>query len=482
MENVGLRSQKIIRVFLVIGAGLYLLSLYHRCIDISDVWGGERAYWLARLGYAKEELFRGFLGYENHIFVYHKLFDGQGGLLTRFFGFNVYVLKSLSLFYFVLLLWLFSRFLQLYDIAKELWPLAFLTMLSAPLMFNLSFVFRPDVSATFLGLASFYVLTRHERKTSLGSAVGAGALAGLATASHLNGVIFMGAGVVLCLWRREWLGTLFFAVFALLFASIYFYDVRSMMDLQTLFLQFRDDPSVTKEFAGPWHWLWKLLGEQQRYLYSPPEIAYSVFLVLFAVPYTLRMFRQDRRGQELVIYTYCLALLLALVSHGKTVKYLIYFQPLFFLMAFRAWPWATKRVARWRWGILFLILLCWWQTNFTLLLNRDQVIARNEEVGEQIQQGTQVLAPLNFILYNIEHLKIQGLHLYRFFVEKGDLQQTPEALFGEAAFFKNQYVFVDLEWRNYFHLQEKDYPPYKFIGRWKPDQGAFQNQMWIYKK
>ena len=56
----------------------FLVSLYHRVISIDDAWIGEWAYWFAKLGYVKSDLFRGCQGYGHQLVVYHKLLTLHG--------------------------------------------------------------------------------------------------------------------------------------------------------------------------------------------------------------------------------------------------------------------------------------------------------------------------------------------------------------------------------------------------------------------
>ena len=49
----------------------YFSLIIFRDVYIDEAWLGEMALWLARKGYVHSELFRGKLGYDEPLFVYH---------------------------------------------------------------------------------------------------------------------------------------------------------------------------------------------------------------------------------------------------------------------------------------------------------------------------------------------------------------------------------------------------------------------------
>ena len=95
-----LRPQVLLPVFLILLLTL-VSSLYHRSMHIDDAWLAEYAWWFSQTGHTKSEMFRGFEHYETQIWVYHKFFIIEGAALIRFFGIDLYILKSMSIFYMI---------------------------------------------------------------------------------------------------------------------------------------------------------------------------------------------------------------------------------------------------------------------------------------------------------------------------------------------------------------------------------------------
>lgn len=448
-------TQKKYFIFGAVLAGLlFTLSLWHRWIHIDDAWLGEQVYWLTHSGHVRSELFRGFMGHEDKLFVWHKLYIWQGALLTKLLGFNVYILKSLSLVYLGLLIFIFRKLFDFYNIKSDLWFLGLIFIFTSNLIFELGFTFRPDLAVTSFGLISFYLLRCEEKRV-----LWAGLFAGLAMASHLNGILFIGAGGILLLMRKDFRGALVFSVAAGLMSLFYFHDVRSWAEFNTLLTQFKNDPSVNHEFAGPFHYVWKLIDEQRRYLHSPMEIAYTLLLLVFVVPNLKDLYK---KAPELLTYIASLCVLLALISHGKTSKYLIYTQPLFFLVILMYWP---EKMRFYKTATLAVCL------GFYSYLNIKTYVVRNydeiralQQVAQDIPENSKVVAHLDFIFNQIERFgEIQGTQVYEFFVSQGKMKQDAASFFQTAASFQRDYVLLNPEAMAYFNVQNQDYDQYHFV-------------------
>ena len=103
-------SPRWVQAGLFVLASLALASLFRRSVYIDDAWLGERAWWLAREGAVRSELFRAVLDYGERMFVFHKLFALSGAAFIKLFGWSLYTLKSVSLVSFVVFLGLLWRY------------------------------------------------------------------------------------------------------------------------------------------------------------------------------------------------------------------------------------------------------------------------------------------------------------------------------------------------------------------------------------
>ena len=282
-------SPRLVQAGLVVLAGLALASLYHRSCFIDDAWLGERAWWLAREGVARSELFRGQVDYGQRMFVFHKLFAFVGAAFVRLLGWSLYTLKAVSLVSFVAFLLLLWRYCRRFAPAG-VFPLAVLLLLGHGLIGLHVFVYRPEIMLMTLGFGSFLLLRRFLESERSAHLVGASVLAGLCVLTHLNGLVFIGAGTLLLLTRRQPRRAAVFALVSSAIGALYLSDAWLAGELPTLFRQLRGDPVLAERFADVASRLSGALDEHQRYFHSRPEIVFSI-LVLVVVVLTARATR-----------------------------------------------------------------------------------------------------------------------------------------------------------------------------------------------
>ncbi len=333
---------------LVLVGGLYLFSLIDRSPDIDDAWLGELAYWQSQLGYAKSELMHGITRQEERFLPSHKLLTLQGAALIRWFGFSLVTLKSLSLLYLLLFLLLFYWYVyrKLFS-PPEFW-FSLLILISCVLIFEYSFVFRPELLVMTYGFLSYICLEKalSAPGKGIGWVVLAGFSAGLCVAAHLNGIIFVAAGFLLLAFNRRYIQALLFGLSSLPSIAIYFYDFTSVYNLSFWSYQLHETPAFEhpKSASTVWYYLVNLATEHQRYFHSLMEISLTVLLV---VPMLLT-FRKLSRHKNLLWYTLFLCLVLGIFSVHKTSKYLIPMMPYFVLIIVLSFRYALEMVAEQR--------------------------------------------------------------------------------------------------------------------------------------
>lgn len=305
---------------------IYIFSLVGRKPHVDDAWLGDHAYWLATTGTTKSELMRGITGQEEKIVVHHKLHTYLGAAMISLFGFSLTTLKSLSLIMFVVFLLVFYG----YTYKKLLSPREFILgtslLLVNALIFNHSFVYRPEITVMALGFISYVLLekslARPHNKIFLASA---GLFAGLAASTHLNGLIFPVAGFVLLLWNRKFKGSIIFALATLPSLGIYFLDMTTIADFRLWHHQITNSPSVETFNESPLivQLLQRILDEQMRFLHSPMEISLTVLLLITLIP----AYRSLQKHRNLLRYSLLLVASLMLFSVHKSSKYLILYLP-----------------------------------------------------------------------------------------------------------------------------------------------------------
>lgn len=431
---------------------LLLASTWHRAIHTDDAWIGEFVYWANRDGYVHSELFRGLIHSEVYQEVYHKLFVWQSVLAVKWFGWSIYVLKSISLIYLAGMLglsWYYLKYLPVADRQRAA-SLYFALFLISSLVAEYSFLFRPELMLMFIGFGSWLALRRALLSGSLAAAAAAGVLAGLAGLTHLNGLIFILAGGLLLLWRRRWVGAVVFGVAAAGAVAGYGIDMVRHHSWELFKQQMFMHPAIDNGSHGIGGRILYLLKEHQRFFHSPKEIVLSLLLLLAA--YVLYRWRpRTPEFSNLLIYFILLLLSLDLIVQGKTSKYLLLYLPYMLLLIVVAFDQLAQlpnpRLRLLANGLLGLYVVV--NLGYIFLLfpeNRPQQ-AENAQLGQRLHAywGTRIIAPLNFIFPNISHFQIQGATYYFMKADESRQHGQPYDLFTTAANEHIPVIILDQE-------------------------------------
>src|SRR5690606_37390658 len=84
------------------------------------------------------------------------------------------------------------------------------------------FVYRPETMVMCAGLASHYFLLKDEIKVGGYNWILSSVLAGLCVLTHLNGLIFIGAGVVFLCLSERFKAAFLYGLIASLISALYF--------------------------------------------------------------------------------------------------------------------------------------------------------------------------------------------------------------------------------------------------------------------
>ena len=329
-------SKRIGGLFVIAVILFYLFGLYQRAPHIDDAWIGEQVWWLNKEGSVKNVLMRHNLQNEKRLLVYHKLWVWQGWLSVKIFGFSLYVLKSVSLVYLLLLYYLLWYYMvkvkQVTNTRSFVFAGSFLLL--HPLIFKYSFVYRPEIALAATGMAIFILTERIlENRTGKTAATAAGAalLSGAAFLIHMNGLIYiLTTGLLLLVFRRyKALGI--YSVVTIAMMMIYFLEIKTESDFllwkhqMTLFSETEGFSLIKLLIVA----LKKLFDEQLRWFHSPAEIGYAVLLLIVVIKGYHTFLK---KYPFLLYYALLSSLLLAFVGINKTVKYLIPVLPFYFIL------------------------------------------------------------------------------------------------------------------------------------------------------
>ena len=317
-------SQKQLTIFLVILITLTGLTYFHRNPTGDDSWFAEQSYWFEKEGVIRSDFFRGVLGWEKQLFVSHKLFIAFGAGLIHIFGYQLPVVQFVGLLFFCVLIgeivfYIYQRERSLYS-----WYLLFILVLifSNRLLIKISFENRPELMVVAFGFGSFLCLNQSKR--SLIKVVSAGILAGLALLCHLNGVIFLLAGLFSLIYSRKYREAVLFSITGGITGLLYFADIIPVTDgLSTWYYQFRNDPATQNAFGWEAK-LMVLLTYPKLFFESPEQAALSIVFVYLLVT-------QYKRINQVPSFlkTYSLAIFITfwLITKNGSGTYMPLFMP-----------------------------------------------------------------------------------------------------------------------------------------------------------
>ena len=424
-------NKKYLQFFLGSTILLFIYSLIHRIPDVDDGWIGDLAYFQAKLGYAKSELMRGITMLEIRHVCHHKFLTIQGGWFVNLFGWSLYTLKSVSLMYLIIFISSFCYYAKSKSLSQESMLLFFSLLLSNALIFEFSFIYRPELPVMAIGFLSFIFLEKslEQQNRILVNAAIAGLFAGLCVATHLNGIVFPISGFLLLAMNKKFLPAFIFGIFTLPTIAIYFYDFRSMSDFALWSYQMNNNPSIDTlpDMPLALKFLNNILSEHKRFFHSPIEVSFSILMiVVFAFS-----FKKLKQNKTLLLYSLILIVTLTLFSVHKSSKYAIIYLPyLMLLVTYGLQIIYDKRNELYLFKLRInhkfatvtctILLLFYFSANsfFNIRLCSDKFYPKQNSdiVKTYIHENThdlRIVAPMTFIFNEIDSFKsIQGEMYY----------------------------------------------------------------------
>lgn len=447
---------------------LFAFSLWQRSPDVDDAWIGEHAYWMAEKGYVKSELMHGITMQDTRHIVHHKFFTLNGALFISILGFSLYSIKSVSLVWLFVFLLIFIGYVRRKMGNDAAWFVLLLTIANA-FIFQYSFVYRPEIVVMTLGFLSYLFLERYFTEEGGYKYLAiSGLFAGLAAATHLNGLIFMAAGAVLLLMRKRFKASAIFSLLTLPAFAVYFYDFTSQYGLSFWLYQINDSPALHKTSILPSSlaFLGKLFNEHLRFFHSPKEISLSLlFLFMLMVN-----FKKLKTEGNLLKYLMLLIIFLSLVAVHTTSKYMLLYLPYILLIIIRTLTYFyqyRQSSLPLKWGLtvkkafqislvllgLFLITNMVWNTGIAL---KKFDPTRNRQLSEKYM-GSQtgnlnILAPMTFIFNEIGHFKRIQSDLSIVEMQKAGNKLSGPAFLEYADSLKINYLIITNEYLGRFGI------------------------------
>ena len=142
----------------------------------------------------RTNLFADMLGWGERVLMTHKLWVVVTALWIKIWGFSLYTVKTVALPFVLLQVYLF----YLYN--RGTWMLTALLYLSCGVITRFTFVSRPEIAMAAFGFLSWYGLQQFQKHKKLRFLILASVSAGLTALFHLQGTLYMLAGVLCLLW------------------------------------------------------------------------------------------------------------------------------------------------------------------------------------------------------------------------------------------------------------------------------------------
>ena len=320
MPDIARKHLFALLLFLV---ALTILTYIRRPPTGDDAWFAEQSYWLLKDGKIRSEFFRGLIGWENQILVSHKLFVHCGALLISVFGFYLPVPQFAGFIFFLIFLVELILYIKKREGSLSTWylPAILILVFSNRVLVKMSFENRPEMMLAALGFGSF-LLIQDDRK--IWKSLVAGLLAGAAMLCHLNGVIFLLAGFLTLIFRKDYMQMIAFSISGGIIASLYWVDVLHANSGFSIWkYQFTNDPA-TQQALGSASKLLQLVTYPHLFFHSPEQIALSLLTVFL-------FWSQRKLLRRLPVFLRIYALILFscfwLITKANTGTYQLLFIP-----------------------------------------------------------------------------------------------------------------------------------------------------------
>lgn len=432
-----------VTIVCLVSVALYVTSLIYRVPNEDEAVIADHANSILKNGYVKTTLYAGYgYGWDVQQFHYHKLFVGLGSLSIKIFGLNIYVLKTISLVSFLLLLYVIYTYLRrrTTNYADHFF-IVFTLLFTHNLIYDYSFMYRPELLVALLGFSSFYFLTKYldERKNKF--ALLGGLFAGLSALTHLNGVTFCVAGFALLLFRRQYKGVIMYSLIGGVTALLYLYDVHNIDALKTLILQLKTDPNVVDKLPI----LMNLLGEHQRFFWGPQDVAFSL-LFFFSLFLYLRY--SEKKDKNLLYYLLFLVVAVATLSHGKTTKYFIYYLPFMAIMISDVAVLNNLRKGLKRSLMVIASMFIGIHLFFDaqLIGERIDIKKHNEEITALLpEKNVKISAPAVFVFNQMDNYDVRAEIAFdhHYYAQHSNEERSTENYFKFARENGDKYIIID---------------------------------------
>ncbi len=433
---MGIKKKRVesISLYLFLPAILfYFYSIYLHAVHIDEAWMGEQSYFMARDGYPHSNLFYGLNKQQERVVFYHHLPVYAGAAVTKIAGFHLFTLRFCSIILSVILLAIMAT---KYSISSAI------LLLLMPLFFKFSKIFRPEAYLAFFGFLSFVFLENAILEKENRFAVISGIMAGLATLSHLNGLIFLFSALFLLSVYKKW--TLLLLFFIGFVAGIFPLVVDIAKHYQLFILQFSNGDIINSAGQHALNPFLNLLNEHKR-LFRKPEIIFTSLLFISSLLVEIR--DRFRKCPHFYIYVLSLIFFLGSISPWKwSIKYAVPLFPFFAIHIAETFTYLKKNYLSYIFTFFLAVFLV-----SSIVFDIDDAASKENTaqlsgaIENKIGFGSWIIGPVYLVFNEIEHYRITSLYLVDYLNNRN---MNAKELYKFAASHNINYIVLDSAWVN----------------------------------
>lgn len=448
-------TNRLFYVLLIVFGVFYLFSLADRYIEDDEAVLGEYSYYFLKEGVVKWKTLPGILNFDERVYPHHRFYTWSGAAVIQLFGWSINALKTSTLVWYALFFIFLYQYFRISDVEnkKQHFIIAACIIFTAPIIILKSFSFRPDVLLMAEGMAVLYFIKRYRVKNTLLSIVLAGAFAGLAFLTHINGISFCVAGFFLLLILKEYKAMAVFTISGAVVGALYFIELLPAGNFEGYMYQLTNWPTVNhgENYLGGSVWsliegrVVKLLSEHRRFFWGDRVLAFSI---LFFVALIFNFKTLKKKDQE--VFWYMILLVPALNIFGSHVaeRYLLfYYGPMAVITAIWIYDlkFSSNAILRSLTLILLVLHLAFAGKMLTELYTRSyNYTEKHKEVLARIPASdAKILAPYAFIFNELVNYDLYAYKTYEYMQEEMDHLMTPEEFFTTADSLGMEYIVMN---------------------------------------
>lgn len=466
-------KNRIFFIFLLLSVAVLVATLYKRQITFDEAFFAEQAYWVNKVGYSRTELFNDILDWSGRQYVYHKLLVWQTAIILKYFGWSPYLFKVASLVYLFIFIYFahiyYKRYLSPDNTESFLLFLALLLLNTY--IVQLSFESRPEIMMMCVGFLSFLTL-RHgvklEKKSYLFLS---GLLAGIAVLFHLNGIIYIAAGIMLIIFMRQYRYIAIFTLSAIIVSSLYWLEMITNNTISIGITQLINDPAVVKDEPSVLNLIFKFLSSPLRFVSHIFDFSYILLLILtlYLSRHTLKT---NYEVKLLLVYFVTSEICLALINPGAKTMYLVLHMP-FVLLVVTSLQNTLNNAQINKTMLIAFSFYAITQTGHVYGLTKhsnSDIMVQHAHIIKKyhIEPSDRIIAPALFVFNEIESAKISSTEMLNMLAQSGRLTFNSQGVFSYANAHNYKYLILRNnflpEFTNTNLVLNKQYLNYHLIG------------------